>query len=55
MLDFIFFLLLNISDLLKLFELDENLIDLAILSSKVVKNSDASSCVPTPNTFEISN
>ncbi len=31
-----------------------NLIDLAILSNSVVKNSDASSWVPTPNTFEIS-
>lgn len=31
-----------------------NFIDLAMLSSSVVKNSEASSCVPTPNTLEIS-
>jgi hypothetical protein len=49
-----FFLLLNISELLQPFGLVEYLIDLAILSNKVVKNSEASSCVPIPNTFEIS-
>ena len=30
------------------------LIDLIMLSSNVVKNSEASSCLPTPNTVEIS-
>jgi len=34
-------------------ELSANLIDLAMLSKSVVKNSEASSCVPTLNTLDI--
>jgi hypothetical protein len=34
-------------------ELSANLIDFAMLSKSVVKNSEASSCVPTLNTLDI--